>query len=117
MRKNNYIKIADEKGNFTRILKLHYFRDTNKPFYIEPEFELYSETIIRKDHIYEAMDIIGINGCGFLPSSLNEFRKYCRYKYYKFKDEEVIINPLAVWLGVAEPKYDDKAVCSTKYHI
>lgn len=113
-----YIKIPDDKGNLTRVLKLHRFRDTAKVFYIEPAFWVVDGEIVRKDGIFEGVDIYGAKGCGFLPSSLKEFREYCRTQYRKFKDEEVIVlrNP---FLGFEpkEPPYDDKAVTSTKYFV
>lgn len=113
-----YIKIPDDKGNLTRVLKLHRFRDTAKVFYIEPAFWVVNGEIMRKDGIFEGVDIYGAKGCGFLPSSLKEFREYCRTQYHKFKDEEVIINRYAVdFLGAVEPPYNDKKVTSTKYFI
>ena len=113
-----YIKIPDDKGNLTRVLKLHRFRDTPKVFYIEPAFWVVNGEIMRKDGIFEGVDIYGAKGCGFLPSSLKEFREYCRTHYHKFKDEEVIVlrNPL-LGFEPKEPPYDDKAVTSTKYFI
>ena len=110
-----YIKIPDDKGNLTRVLKLHRFRDTAKVFYIEPAFWVVNGEIVRKDGIFEGVDIYGAKGCGFLPSSLKEFREYCRTQYHKFKDEEVIINRYAVdFLGAVEPPYNDKKITSVK---
>ena len=118
IRKPKYIKIPDNNGNLTRVLKLHRFRDTAKGFYIEPAVWLFNGEIVRKDAILEGIDIYGEKGCGFLPSSLKEFREYCRTQYHKFKDEEVIINRYAVdFLGAVEPHYNDKKVTSTKYFI
>lgn len=113
-----FIRIPDNNGNLTRVLKLHRFRDTAKVFYIEPAFWLLNGEIVRKDRLIEGVDIYGEKGCGFLPSSLKEFREYCRTQYQKFKDEEVIINRYAVdFLGAKEPPYNDKKVTSTKYFI
>lgn len=113
-----YIRIPDNNGNLTRVLKLHRFNDTDKVFYVEPAFWLFNGEIVRKDGLVEGVDIYGVNGCGFLPSTLTEFKEYCRTQYHKFKDEEVIVlrNP---FLGFEpkEPPYDDKAVTSTKYFI
>lgn len=36
--KPRYIKIVDENGDFTRVLRLHKFPDTSKVFYFEPMF-------------------------------------------------------------------------------
>ena len=51
-----YIKIPDDKGNLTRVLKLHRFRDTAKVFYIEPAFWVVNGEIMRKDGIFEGVD-------------------------------------------------------------
>jgi hypothetical protein len=113
-----YIRIPDNNGNLTRVLKLHRFNDTDKVFYVEPAFWLFNGEIVRKDGLVEGVDIYGVNGCGFLPSTLTEFKEYCRTQYHKFKDEEVLINRYAVdFLGAKEPPYNDKKVTSTKYFI
>lgn len=51
-----YIKIPDDKGNLTRVLKLHRFRDTPKVFYIEPAFWVVNGEIMRKDGIFEGVE-------------------------------------------------------------
>ncbi|MGN5421840.1 hypothetical protein ACSVH3_11225, partial [Neisseria meningitidis] len=57
-------------------------------------------------------------GCGFLPSNLTEFRKYCRKQYQKFKDDEVLVNRYAIdFLGAKKPPYDDRHVTSVKYWV
>ncbi|WP_307930450.1 hypothetical protein [Neisseria gonorrhoeae] len=54
--------------------------------------------------MFEVDYIYGADGCGFLPSNLTEFRKYCRKKHQKFKDDEVLVNRYAVdFLGAKEP--------------
>ena len=112
-----YIKIPDDKGNLVRVLKLHKFNDTNRAYFIEPQFMLIDDKITRKDNIFEAIDIVGEKGCGFIPSNLKEFRDYCRTEYHKFKNDEIFINPTAIYYGMEEPPYNDKVVTSTKYHL
>ncbi|WP_443092486.1 hypothetical protein [Basfia succiniciproducens] len=114
---NKYILIPDSDGNFTRCLRAHKFRDANRLYFFEPNFELKDGIITRNDQLFKGEDIISLDGCGFKPASLRTFREYCRYKYRKYKDEEVFINPIALSLGMEEPPYDDKAVTSTKYHL
>lgn len=116
--KRRYIKILDENGNFTRVLRMHKFTDTSRIFYFEPQFWLKNGLIVRKDTLFEGNDIYGANGIGFLPSNLKEFRQYCRAKYQTFKEEEVLINRYAVdFLGATEPPYDDRHVTSVKYFV
>ncbi|HFB7913234.1 TPA: hypothetical protein ACE8XW_000773 [Neisseria gonorrhoeae] len=116
--KPRYIKIVDENGDFTRILRLHKFPDTSKVFYFEPMFWLKDGRLARKDSLFEVDYIYGADGCGFLPSNLTEFRKYCRKKHQKFKDDEVLVNRYAVdFLGAKEPPYDDRHVTSVKYFV
>ncbi|KAE9504560.1 hypothetical protein F9Z40_2071 [Neisseria gonorrhoeae] len=47
--KPRYIKIVDENGDFTRVLRLHKFPDTSKVFYFEPMFWLKDGRVARKD--------------------------------------------------------------------
>lgn len=116
--KSRYIKIVDENGDFTRVLRRHKFPDTSKCFYFEPQFWVRNGLIVRKDTLFEGNDIYGANGCGFLPSSLTEFREYCRKQYQKFKDEEVLVNRFAIdILGMSEPPYNDRLVISSKYWV
>lgn len=116
--KQRYIKIVDENGDFTRVLRLHKFPDTSRIFYFEPQFWLKNGLIVRKDTLFEGNDIYGANGIGFLPSNLTDFRGYCRKNYKKFKDEEVLINRFAVdFLGATELPYDDRHVTSVKYFV
>lgn len=116
--RQRYIKIVDENGEFTRVLRLHKFPDTSKCFYFEPQFWVRNGLIVRKDTLFEGNDIYGANGCGFLPSNLKEFREYCRKNYKKFKDEEVLINRFAVdFLGAKEPPYNDRHVTSVTYFV
>lgn len=118
IKKPRYIKIVDENGDFTRVLRLHKFTDTSRIFYFEPQFWLKNGLIVRKDTLFEGNDIYGANGIGFLPSNLTDFREYCRKNYKKFKDEEVLINRFAVdFLGAKEPPYDDRHVTSVKYFV
>lgn len=116
--KPRYIKIVDEHGDFSRVLRLHKFPDTSKCFYFEPQFWLKDGLIVRKDTLFEGNDIYGADGCGFLPSNLTEFREYCRKQYQKFKDEEVLVNRFAIdILGMSEPPYNDRLVISSKYWV
>ncbi|MBW3936639.1 hypothetical protein [Neisseria meningitidis] len=116
--KPRYIKIVDENGDFTRVLRLHKFPDTSKCFYFEPQFWVKDGLIVRKDTLFEGDDIYGADGCGFLPSNLTEFRKYCQKQYQKFKDDEVLVNRYAIdFLGAKKPPYDDRHVTSVKYWV
>jgi hypothetical protein len=118
MNKQRYIKIVDESGDFSRVLRLHKFPDTSKCFYFEPQFEVRNGLIVRKDTLFEGNDIYGADGCGFLPSNITEFREYCRKQYQKFKDEEVLVNRFAIdILGMSEPPYNDRLVISSKYWV
>lgn len=117
-KKQRYIKILDENGDFNRVLRMYKFQDTSRIFYFEPLFWVRNGLIVRKDSLFEGQEIYGANGCGFLPSNLTEFREYCRKQYQKFKDEEVLINRYAVdFLGAKEPPYDDRHVTSVKYFV
>lgn len=116
-----YIKAPDKDGKFTRVLKKHKFRDSNKTFYFEPKFLLKSDFdsnfISRCDRLFEAEDVVGVKSKGFIPTNLTDYRNYCRQQYQDYKDREIFINPIALALGLTEPSYNDKAVTSTKYHI
>ncbi len=116
--KPRYIKVTDDNGNFTRVLRMYKFPDTSKCFYFEPQFWVKNGLIVRKDSLFEGQEIYGANGCGFLPSNLTEFKEYCRKQYQKFKDEEVLVNRFAMdILGMQEPAYDDRHVISRKYFV
>ncbi|UXY73225.1 hypothetical protein [Neisseria gonorrhoeae] len=65
--------------------------------------------------MFEVDYIYGADGCGFLPSNLTEFRKYCRKKHQKFKDDEVFSKPLrGRFFGCERTPYDDRHVTSVK---
>ena len=112
--KPRYIKIKDENGDFTRVLRLHKFPKISQIFYFEPQFWVRNGLIVRKDILFEGDYIYGADGIGFLPSNLTEFRKYCRKQYKVFKDGEVLVNRI---LSMSEPIYDDRHVISIKYWV
>lgn len=112
-----YVRVPDSNGNFTRVLRRHKFRDTNKVFYLEPKFWLHDGRIVRKDGLFEAEDVVGLQSAGFQPTKLADYREYCRNNYHQYKEQEIFINPFAIMAGMKEPAYDDKAVTSPKYHL
>lgn len=115
---HDYIKIPDESGELKVILKRHKFPNTNAVFYFEPNFAVKDGCIVRNDSLYEGRDVLSVEGKGWMPTTRQEFKAYCREKYNVFKDEEVIVNRFAIdVLGMKEPPYNDRAVTSVRYHL
>lgn len=114
---HDYIKIPDENGELKAILKRHKFPNSNMVFYFEPNFTVKDGCIVRNDSLYEGIDVLSVEGKGWMPATRQEFKVYCREKYNTFKSEEVIINRFAIdVLGLSEPPYNDRAVTSVRYH-
>lgn len=80
-------------------------------------FLLINDRIVRKDRLFEGVDVVGYASNGFIPAKLNDYREYCRKQYVDFREDEIFINPIALLMGMEEPAYDDKTVISPKYHL